>query len=57
MLREPPFETEKHLYVVEGITLKVVDKRSGFVAKRIRFNRAVFPRIYANEDMVFAASY
>jgi outer membrane protein assembly factor BamB len=56
-LEHVPYESDSHLYIVEGVQCKVVDKRSGFVADRVRFDRAIHPRVFSYDGMIFAVSY
>ena len=56
-LTQSPFENEKNVFVVQGVEGKIIDKKSGFVADKIAFDRAVYPLVYAHDDRVYAASY
>jgi outer membrane protein assembly factor BamB len=57
MLTVVPYESETHLYIVDGSVCRVIDKRSGYVSERIRFDRAVHPRLFGVGRRVFAYSY
>ena len=57
ILTQQPFEDEKNIYVVQGVECVVIDKKSGFVADKIAFDRAVYPVVYAHGGQVYAASY
>lgn len=60
-LEEPllhvPFETEKDLFIVDGGTVKVIDKRSGFITDHVRLDRAVFPKVYYNDNRIYSISF
>ena len=57
MIKQQPYEDDKHIYVVQGVDCIVIDKKSGFVAEKIAFDRAVHPVVYAHRGLVYAASY
>lgn len=52
-----PFETEKELFIVDGGTVKIIDKRSGFITDHVRLDRAVFPKVYFNDDRIYSISF
>ncbi len=56
-LLQQPFETEKHLFIVEAGCCKIIDKRSGSLLDRMRFRKAVHPRVFSKEGEVYALAY
>lgn len=52
-----PFESEKYLYLVDASVCHVIDKRSGYVAEKIDFNRAIHHKVYGQGERVYAYSY
>lgn len=52
-----PFETEKYLYVVSGVTCKIIDKRSGYLTEEHRFDRVINPKVFGVGRRVFAYTY
>ena len=56
-LREAPYETEKQVFIVDGSAVRIIDKRSGFITKQVRQDRAVFPKVYFNDNRIYSVSY
>lgn len=52
-----PYESEKFIFIVDGATCKIVDKRSGYIMENLFVDRAIHPKVYYFDNTIFGFSY